>query len=59
MTGGVGHTHRFDPVSGWCHYCNFRDDGRLVGPGGSVFRPGREYTADELEQIRRRIEEHA
>lgn len=57
-TGGVGHTHRFDPISGWCHHCNLRDDGRLVSPGGHVFHEGRGYTPAELEQIRHRIQEH-
>lgn len=39
-TGGVGHAHVFDPVSGWCAYCNLRQDGRLIGKGGDVYRPG-------------------
>lgn len=39
--GGKGHTHRFDPDSGWCAYCNLRDDGRLIGLGGAVWQPGR------------------
>jgi hypothetical protein len=54
-TGGQGHAHRFDPVSGWCHFCNLREDGRLVSPGGSVFRAGHDYTGEELDQIRQRI----
>lgn len=58
-TGGPGHTHRFDPVSGWCAFCVLRDDGRLVGTGrlskhgGSVFRAGTtEHTEDEKESQR-------
>lgn len=39
-TGGAGHKHRFDPDSGWCHWCNLRDDGRLVGTTGDIYRPG-------------------
>lgn len=53
-TGGEGHTHSFDPISGWCGSCNLRDDGRLLGKGGDVFRTGRGYTPDELEYIRQR-----
>lgn len=58
-TGGHGHEHAFDPISGWCAYCNLRDDGRLVGKGGEVFRGGREYTPAELQQIRERITERS
>jgi hypothetical protein len=32
------HVHRFDPISGWCDSCTYRDDDRLMGPGGSEFR---------------------
>jgi hypothetical protein len=53
-TGGVGHTHRFDPVSGWCAFCNLRDDNKLIGKGGDILRPGREYSPEELEQIRQK-----
>jgi hypothetical protein len=53
-TGGVGHTHRFDPVSGWCEFCNLREDGKLIGRGGEVFRAGREYAPQELDEIRKR-----
>lgn len=53
--GGEGHEHRFDPISGWCAFCNLRDDGRLVSPGGEVWRPGRGYSTEELDQIRDRI----
>lgn len=53
-TGGPGHTHRFDPVSGWCAFCNLRDDNKLIAKGGDVLRPGREYSLDELEQYRQK-----
>lgn len=53
-TGGPGHTHRFDPVSGWCAFCNLRDDNKLIGKGGDILRPGREYSFDELEQYRQK-----
>ena len=55
-TGGEGHAHHFDADSGWCHHCNLRDDGKLVGRGGEILREGRGYTNEELDQIRRRIE---
>lgn len=58
-TGGPGHTHRFDSISGWCAFCNLRDDGRLVGPGGNIFQPGREYTDVELQQLREKADSHA
>lgn len=54
-TGGVGHTHRFDPVSGWCAFCNLREDGKLIGRGGEIFREGRPYNEYELQAIRERI----
>lgn len=53
-TGGVGHTHSFDPVSGWCGSCNLRNDGRLLGKGGDIYKPGRGYTPEELEQYRQK-----
>lgn len=56
-TGGVGHTHRFDPVSGWCGSCNLRDDGRLISPAGHVYREGRGYTPAELASIIERAKE--
>lgn len=56
--GGKDHEHRFDPISGWCAYCNLREDGRLVSKGGDVWQPGRGYTASELDSIRTRIKEH-
>lgn len=28
--GTIPHLHRFDPVSGWCSGCGYRDDGGLV-----------------------------
>jgi hypothetical protein len=49
-TGGPGHEHRFDPVSGWCAWCNLRDDGRLVGKGGDVFHEGAHETQDQPEK---------
>lgn len=51
-TGGEGHAHAFDPLSGWCAFCNLRDDGRLVAPGGTVWREGRDYKPLTIEQIR-------
>lgn len=56
-TGGEGHVHRFDPISGWCGFCNLREDGKLVSKGGDILRPGREYSEQELEQIRRKARE--
>lgn len=53
-TGGPGHQHDFDPDSGWCAWCNLRDDGRLVGKGGDVYNPGEGYTPEELEQFRQK-----
>nr|WP_274637064.1 hypothetical protein [Microbacterium bovistercoris] len=47
-TGGEGHQHRFDPISGWCAFCNLRDDGRLVSRDGAVWRPGPEYGSEQL-----------
>lgn len=55
-TGGENHTHHFDPISGWCHHCNLRNDGRLLGKGGDIFRPGQGYTPAELHTIRQTIE---
>lgn len=40
------HAHEFDPVSGWCAHCTYRDDGRLTNAGGTVYRPG---TTDQQE----------
>lgn len=59
MTGGAKHEHRFDPISGWCAFCNLREDGRLVSKGGQVYQPGRGYTAEELETIRERAKGQA
>lgn len=53
-TGGAGHEHSFHPVSGWCAWCNLRDDGRLVTKGGEVIHQGAEYTIDQLEQFRQK-----
>lgn len=53
-TGGVGHTHRFDPVSGWCAFCNLRDDNKLIDKGGTILRPGPEYSIDQLEYYRQK-----
>lgn len=50
-TVGIPHTHRFDPVSGWCESCNFRQDGRLIGKGGDVWREGRAYTPREIAEM--------
>lgn len=49
-TGGPGHTHAFDPISGWCAYCNFRQDGRLISPGGHVWHPGDDTHDDTHEK---------
>jgi len=51
-TGGPGHEHRFDPVSGWCGSCNLRRDGRLLGKGGDVYHPGPDYTDQQLNALR-------
>jgi hypothetical protein len=48
-TGGEGHTHSFDPISGWCAWCNLRDDGRLVGKGGNVFHEGNTEQEEEAQ----------
>lgn len=53
-TGGPGHPHRFDPVSGWCAFCNLRDDNKLIGKGGEILRPGRQYSIDELDHYRQK-----
>ena len=47
------HTHHFDPISGWCN-CGYRDDGRLISKTGEVFRPGPNYTLQQLEQFRQK-----
>lgn len=49
------HVHIFYPVSGYCR-CGYREDGRLIGPGGQIFQPGREYTPQELQEIRDRAD---
>lgn len=41
----TGHVHRFDPVSGYCARCGFRDDGRLVSRAGDVYRERHGYIA--------------
>ena len=55
-TGGLGHEHVFDAISGWCAHCNLRDDGRLISKGGDVLHPGRGYSAAEIDSIRKRIQ---
>ena len=55
-TGGLGHEHVFDAISGWCARCNLREDGRLLSKGGDVYQPGRGYTPAELDSIRQRIQ---
>ena len=42
------HAHDFDPLSGWCSRCGLRDDGRLVSFDGTEYRPGPEYTPEQL-----------
>lgn len=37
----ANHVHEFDPDSGWCSKCTYRDDGLLTGPGGAILRPPR------------------
>ena len=39
------HVHRYDPDSGWCS-CGHRDDGRLVGIRGAVYRAGAQEQDD-------------
>lgn len=56
MPGGPGHEHQFSPISGWCAWCNLRDDGLLVDRGGNILRHGRDYTHEELQAIRARTE---
>lgn len=48
----MAHQHQFDPLSGWCATCNYRQDGRLIGPGGVVWHPGHDYTPAELAELR-------
>lgn len=55
-TGGPNHEHHFDPYSGWCAHCNLRDDGKLIAPGGAIYRPGKQYTDQELQAFRERME---
>lgn len=45
------HTHRFDPLSGWCADCNYRQDGRLISRDGDVWRPGPEYSNADLQRL--------
>lgn len=52
-TGGPGHTHRFE-ASGWCAWCNLRDDNRLIDKGGEILRSGPTYSLDQLEQFRQK-----
>jgi hypothetical protein len=47
----MSHTHRFDPVSGWCDTCSLRDDGRLMSFAGDEWRPGPDYTPEQLQQF--------
>lgn len=47
MSTGM-HEHRFDPISGWCG-CGYRDDGRLTSKAGDIYRPGPEYTPEQLD----------
>lgn len=51
-TGGPEHRHLFDPISGWCAFCNLRDDNRLIGKGGQVYRTGPSYDDQQVHQIR-------
>lgn len=55
MRDQPGHVHRFDPVSGWCDRCGYRDDGRLTdASSGAEFRPGPTYTPDQLQEFLRK-----
>lgn len=59
----ANHEHRFDPISGWCSGCNFRDDGRLTNRAGTVLQRGRDdvpyFQADQhlarLNELQKRI----
>lgn len=44
------HSHTFDPVSGWCHYCNLRRDNRLISKAGDIYRTG-PYAHDDETRI--------
>lgn len=55
----TGHVHLYDLVSGYCR-CGLRDEGRLYGPGGAVWRPGTDDTPDfdtaaHLERLRQQF----
>lgn len=54
MPGGKGHEHTF-ASSGWCLHCNYRDDGKLIGPGGDIWHEGRSWTPNELQEHRERV----
>lgn len=54
-TGGPEHQHRFDPISGWCAFCNLRQDGRLIGKGGDVYRPGPGYDDQQVAAFRQEV----
>lgn len=52
------HDHRFDPISGYCLRCGYRDDGRLVDlRSGREYRPGPEYTTEQLTEYRRYLDD--
>jgi len=51
----MAHQHTFDPVSGWCTGCiGYREDGRLMSFGGNELRNGKNYTPQELENLRQK-----
>lgn len=59
------HTHKFDPISGWCtraaqgdlQFCGHRDDGRRIMPfSADVIKPGTTYSQDHLAILKDRIE---
>lgn len=44
------HVHHFDPLSGWCTGCTYRDDGRQLWHG-DVSKPGPNYTPEQISQF--------
>jgi hypothetical protein len=47
----MSHAHDFDPLSGWCSRCGYRNDGRLIDlNSGTEYRPGPDYSPAELRE---------